>query len=60
MSDASFVNCSGKTVFDCLQCQRYYSSHSLHEVVGRSDKISSISCSIGGNRDFNEEGDLVK
>ena len=54
------IQCNGKTMNDCLQCRQYFSLHSLHCEQGRADKTTTISCSIGGDKRFDENGNLVK
>ena len=50
------VECTGKTQSDCWKCNRFYSSHSLHREEGRTDETITVSCSIGGDRRFDENG----
>lgn len=56
---SKFVKCIGQNKDDCSECNIYSSSHSLHYDNYLKKKISEISCSIGGNRKFNEEGKRV-
>ena len=54
-----YVKCKGKKYGDCLNCNRYFSTHSLHYDRQKQRKVSEISCSIGGNRYFDEDGNEV-
>jgi hypothetical protein len=51
--------CTGKTLGDCLDCGVFFSSHSLHYCRVEKMKVSTVSCQIGGNKKFNEQGDEV-
>ncbi len=56
---SKYIECKGEKLTDCFECERYYSSHSLHydEVKGR--KVVDIDCSIGGNKQFDEDGNEI-
>lgn len=50
------IECNGKTANDCWECGRYYSSHSLHFCRMHNKKVQEVTCDIGGNRTFDEDG----
>ena len=50
------IKCEGETVKDCWECNMYFSSYSLHYDSVLNQKVTDISCSIGGNRQFDEDG----
>ena len=52
------ITCSKKYDNECCDCGRYFSSHSLHYDSILKRKVSTVNCSIGGNRIFNEDGEL--
>ena len=54
------IQCDGKTANDCFQCGKYFSAHSLHYCRIEEKKVSDIKCSIGGNRTFNEDGQMIR
>lgn len=54
-----YIKCTGKDLDDCWECKQYFSSHSLHYDQTRHQKVVSISCSIGGNREFDEDGNEI-
>jgi hypothetical protein len=51
--------CNGIGFSSCLECEKYFSSHSLHYSIEYGRKISTIGCSIGGERIFDENGNLI-
>lgn len=53
------IKCKGETAQDCWQCGRMFSSHSEHYCRTYKRKVSNVSCSIGGNRTFNEDGERI-
>lgn len=53
------VECKGKTAQDCWNCGRWYSSHSLHYCRVEKQHVQEVTCSIGGHRVFNEEGERI-
>ncbi len=53
---AKHVRCTGETLADCMECGSYHSSHSLHYDHTYKEKVVDISCCIGGNKTFNEQG----
>ena len=53
------ISCIGKDYNDCVECGRYFSGHSLYYCQINKIKVSEITCSIGGNRTFNESGDWI-
>ncbi len=53
------IKCDGKTFQDCLACNKYFSSHSLHYCRIHKKEVSEISCSIGGNRVFDDKGKII-
>ena len=54
-----YLVCKGKTLPDCQDCNKYYSSHSLHYDHSMRQKVVNISCSFGGNKDFDENGNEI-
>jgi hypothetical protein len=53
------IKCNGSTAQDCYECNQYFSSHSLHYCQVSKEKVSEISCSVGGNRTFDENGKMI-
>ena len=53
------IKCTGESVEDCYECNQYFSSHSLHYDQVRNQKVVDISCSIGGNKQFDEDGNEI-
>jgi len=53
------IKCTGENYSDCLNCNRYFSSHSLTYVPHEGKEVSTITCSTGGHRIFNEDGEWV-
>ncbi len=53
------ITCNGKNRDDCYECNKYWSSHSLHYCTVEHKKISTITCSIGGDRIFDEDGNWI-
>ena len=53
------VKCDCKNLDDCLECHKYYVFHSLHYDQVIHKKVVDISCSIGGSRQFDENGDEI-
>lgn len=53
------IKCDGSTAQDCWECGKYFSSYSLHHCQIHKRKVSEISCSIGGNRTFDEDGKMI-
>jgi hypothetical protein len=54
------VQCNGINSEDCYSCGKYYSSHSLHYHQILKEKVSEVSCSIGGHKTFNEDGEEIR
>ena len=52
--------CTGINIEDCCSCNRYYSIHSEHYSFSRKERVTEISCSIGGHKVFNESGESIK
>lgn len=48
----TYIMCEGKTYNDCLDCGKYSSSTSLDYDNYHKEKVSAITCGIGGNRWF--------
>ena len=57
---AQNVKCTGKNLDDCWECKMYFSSHSLHYDPTCRQKVVDITCSIGGNKQFDEDGEEIK
>ena len=53
------IKCNGETAEDCLECGKHFSSHSLRYCMVKKKKVSEVSCSIGGNRTFDEDGKRI-
>ena len=53
------IKCTGKNADDCYECGQYFSLHSLHYDQSLKRKVTDISCSIGGNRQFDEDGNGI-
>ncbi len=53
------ISCTGENYQDCGECGKYFSGHSLHYCPMNRQKVSEISCSIGGNRTFDEDGHWI-
>lgn len=51
------IKCNGNCAKDCYECRRYFSSHSSHYDSYYDRNIVEISCSIGGNRIFEDNDD---
>ena len=51
----SYLECKGKALSDCYKCNQYYSFHSLHYDQTLNQKVVDMSCSIGGNKQFDED-----
>ena len=56
---SKFIKCEGETLDDCWECNRYHVSHSLHYDQTRNQKVVDIGCSIGGSKQFNEDGEEI-
>ena len=50
------VKCNGNTVSDCWECRKYFSSHSSHYCDVYNKRIIEVTCSIGGHRVFEDDG----
>jgi hypothetical protein len=53
------VKCTGKDLDDCLECHSYYTFHSLHYDQVRRKEVTDIGCSIGGNKQLDEDGNEI-
>lgn len=53
------VECKGKNEQDCWKCGKYFAWQSLHYNKYFSEHVSEFSCSIGGHRVFNEDGEMI-
>ena len=53
------VKCTGETAADCMECNLYNSLHSLHYDPTKCEKVTSISCGIGGDKQFDEDGNEI-
>jgi len=49
----------GVSLNDCMECEKYFTFHSLHNEEGRNGKTSTLSCSIGGDKRFDENGNII-
>jgi len=52
-------NCNPKSVQECWQCGGYYCSHSLRYNQSYQRKVIEISCSVGLNVIFDEDGKRI-
>lgn len=55
----SKIECKLKTAQDCWSCGKYRSSHSEHFSKIHKQKVSEVSCNIGGNRVFDKNGKRI-
>jgi hypothetical protein len=53
------IKCDGKTATDCWDCGKWRSSHSEHYDSYYDRKVSTVSCGIGGNRTFDDNGNRI-
>ncbi len=53
------IECKGKAAQDCWNCGKYRSYHSEHYCSVYNKKVSEVSCGIGGNKVFDENGKRI-
>lgn len=53
------TKCNGKTGEDCDNCGAWTSRESIRWVAFIEQKVSTITCPIGGNRYFDKDGEEV-
>ena len=54
------LKCEGQTLQDCGKCNMFFTIHSEHYDKQLNRKVSTVGCSFGGHRIFDEDGDLLK
>jgi len=53
------ITCNGKDEHDCSKCNKYWSWSSLRYSRYYGKKVSEYTCSIGGTRIFDEDGNMI-